>query len=105
MKVEPPGLPTRLVDEHEELFDNTTQSRWDVLADTALKMDYEVYTWNNRCRVRWMRYSLLSWCCWRPMRVGWVETQPKSKTFGWTTCMMGFKACGVCGRIKTDVVF
>lgn len=104
MKLEPPGLPTRLVDINEEVLSPTLQTTWDVLASTAIDLEYACYQYSHRVRVRWLRFSIMHWCCWRPMRIGKCEYQPKSKTFGWTRAPGKFAACRECGRIDGDLV-
>lgn len=89
----PPGLPDRLRDEHE---DDGPQSTWDVLARAIVKDS--VFSLSHRCRVRWLRWCLFRWCCRHPMRLGRIEYQDRSVTFGWQRANTKVVACNRCGR-------
>jgi hypothetical protein len=97
--LEPPGLPPRLIDHAEDIAGNTPLSTWDALANAVLVACHV----GGRRRVRWLRWSLLHWCCRRPMRIACVDYQPKHLTFGWTRDWERFAACNRCGRIKDCV--
>ncbi len=98
-RMEPPGLPSPLLDERDDAIDNTAESRWDTLAETAIELEWHSYRYASRVRLRWIRYSIVHWCCSRPMRIGQGEEQPKSRTFGWQR-ISRVACCWKCGRIK-----
>jgi hypothetical protein len=100
MKIDPPGLPDPLVDDATDTIERAVASSWDALAATAIECHYSTARYDNRVRVTWMRFSLVHWCCWRRMRIGAVDTQPKNRTFGWERHSSKFAACQKCGRIK-----
>lgn len=103
MGVAPPGLPPPLMDEQTAAELMPVDSTWDALARSAIDM-FCYCTCGNRVRVRWIRKSLLRWCCRRRMRCGRFDYQPESATFGWDTQSGGFVACQSCGRIKRTYV-
>src|SRR5262245_604479 len=101
MSMEPPGLPSRLVDVHEHVGHEST---WDALA-RAIVADYPG-KYGLRCRVAWLGSSWLHWCCWCSMRRAVVETQAEAITFGWQRdwTLGHYVACQRCGRIKSRLL-
>jgi hypothetical protein len=105
-RLPPPGVPPPLADHDDSAVDlPILDTAWDAVAATALKLHYECLAYNNRRRVRWLRRSLIHWCCHRPMRIGCVDYQPKECTFGWARAWNRFAACRICGRTKDMLLF
>lgn len=96
--VHPPGLPEPIIDEHDSALPVRVNSSWDELADTLLRDKFWYH--EQRRRVKWLRYSSLYWCCWRPMRIAACERQSREATFGWVRDTFRYACCGKCGRIK-----
>lgn len=98
-KLDPPALPDALRDARDS---RGPQSSWDLLAAAVIE-DSHLHHY-NRCRVRWIRYAWLKWCCGERMRIGQIEHQDKSVTFGWQRNHSKFAACRCCGRFEDLVL-
>ena len=90
----PPGLPDPVQDVRR---DDAPRTTWDALA-VAIIGDSSVQ-W-DRCRVRWLRWTLFRWHCGRPMRLAVIEHQDKHVAFGWRRYWRKQLACGRCGYFR-----
>lgn len=93
MKIEPPALPEPWPSTESVAVEST----WDALERAILDTLHEN---DKRSRVKWGRFYLTRWHCWRPMRYGRVQERPPHANFGWRNSYRKFFACQRCGFFK-----